>query len=114
MVLAACTTDTLLTAPSEPAFMKGGKGLKILEDVGVTAYLGQVGDIDNTDILAAAGSIAGVEAEHTAGFRLINRDKITPNNVSFDMRRTSQEVIVLASPFITAPDPVPPASSFPT
>ncbi|HUG28100.1 MAG TPA: ferritin-like domain-containing protein [Gemmatimonadales bacterium] len=87
---------------------------QILEDVGVTAYLGQVGNIDNTGILAAAGSIAGVEAEHAAGFRLINRDKITPNNVAFDMRRTSDEVIALASPFITAPNPVPPASSFPT
>lgn len=87
---------------------------QILEDVGVTAYLGQVGNIDSTAILAAAGSIAGVEAEHAAGFRLINRDKITPGNVSFDMRRTSQEVIALASPFITAPNPVPPASSFPS
>ncbi len=87
---------------------------QILEDVGVTAYLGQVGNIDDVGILAAAGSIAGVEAEHAAGFRLINREKITPDNVSFDTRRTSQEVIAAASPFITAPDPVPPASTFPT
>lgn len=87
---------------------------QILEDVGVTAYLGQVGNIDNTGILAAAGSIAGVEAEHAAGFRLINRDKITPGNVAFDMRRTSAEVIAIADPFITAPDPVPPASAFPS
>ncbi len=87
---------------------------QILEDVGVTAYLGQVGNIDSTDILAAAGSIAGVEAEHAAAFRLINRDKITPNNMSFDMRRDSTEVIAIASGFITAPNPVPPASSFPS
>lgn len=86
---------------------------EILEDVGVTAYLGQVGNIDDTGILAAAGSIAGVEAEHAAGFRLINRDKITPNNVAFDMRRTSAEVIALADPFITAPDPIPAPSTFP-
>ncbi len=86
---------------------------QILEDVGVTAYLGQVGNIDNTDILAAAGSIAGVEAEHAATFRLINRDKITPDNASFDMRRTSTEVLTLAGGFVTAPNPVPPASAFP-
>lgn len=87
---------------------------QILEDVGVTAYLGQVGNINDTGILAAAGSIAGVEAEHAAGFRLINRDKITPGNMAFDIRRTSAQVIALADPFITAPDPVPAASTFPS
>lgn len=86
---------------------------QVLEDVGVTAYLGQVGNIDDTDILAAAGSIAGVEGEHAAAFRLINRAPITPNNAAFDMRRTSAEVIALADPFITAPDPIPAASTFP-
>jgi hypothetical protein len=86
---------------------------QILEDVGVTAYLGQVGNIDDAGILAAAGSIAGVEGEHAAAFRLINRETITPDNNAFDMRRTSAEVIELADPFITAPDPIPAASDFP-
>lgn len=84
-----------------------------LEDVGVTAYLGQVGNIDDPGILAAAGSIAGVEAEHAAGFRLINGATITPNNNAFDERRDSSQVIAIAGGFITAPDPLPAPTSFP-
>ncbi len=84
-----------------------------LEDVGVTAYLGQVGNIDDPGILAAAGSIAGVEGEHAAAFRLINRNAITPNNNAFDMRRDSSQVLAEAGGFITAPDPIPAPMTFP-
>lgn len=78
-----------------------------LEDVGVTAYLGQVGNIDDTGILAAAGSIAGVEGEHAATFRYIRNQFITPDNQAFDTRRTSAEVLAAAGPFITqAPTPL--------
>ncbi len=78
-----------------------------LEDVGVTAYLGQVGNIDNTGILAAAGSIAGVEGEHAATFRYIRNQFITPDNQAFDTRRDSAQVLEAAGGFITqAPMPL--------
>ncbi|CAN5887310.1 hypothetical protein BH20GEM1_BH20GEM1_10790 [soil metagenome] len=78
-----------------------------LEDVGVTAYLGQVGNIDDAGILASAGSIALVEGEHAATFRYIRDVFITPDNTSFDLRRTSSQVLALASPFIAEAPPLP-------
>jgi len=72
-----------------------------LEDVGVTAYLGQVGNINNAGFLAAAGSIAGVEAEHAAMFRYIRSEFITPNNEAFDTRKDSAQVLAAAGGFIT-------------
>ncbi|MEO5826619.1 MAG: ferritin-like domain-containing protein [Gemmatimonadales bacterium] len=78
-----------------------------LEDVGVTAYLGQVGNIDDIGILAAAGSIAGVEAEHAATFRYIRNEFITPDNQAFDTRRDSAQVLAVAGGFVTrAPTPL--------
>ncbi|MEO5825621.1 MAG: ferritin-like domain-containing protein [Gemmatimonadales bacterium] len=78
-----------------------------LEDVGVTAYLGQVGNIDDIGILAAAGSIAGVEAEHAATFRYIRNEFITPDNQAFDTRRDSGQVLAVAGGFVTrAPTPL--------
>lgn len=78
-----------------------------LEDTGVTAYLGQTNNIDTVSILATAGTILGVEAEHASTFRLINGDTVTPGNADFDTPRSSAEVLAIAQPFITAAPPLP-------
>ena len=41
----------------------------MLEDTGVHAYLGQVGNIKNKTVLAGAGRILPVEARHAAWIR---------------------------------------------
>lgn len=43
-----------------------------LEDTGVTAYLGQAGNVSQTAVLGAAGSILAVEARHASWIRFIN------------------------------------------
>ncbi len=45
---------------------------QVLEDTGVTAYLGQVGNIFVKGTLSAAGTIATVEARHASWIRFIN------------------------------------------
>ena len=42
---------------------------QVLEDTGVAAYLGQVGNIKSKKILAAAGSILPIEARHAGWIR---------------------------------------------
>ncbi|MHB1329300.1 MAG: ferritin-like domain-containing protein, partial [Gemmatimonadales bacterium] len=49
-----------------------------LEDTGVSAYLGQAGNLDSGSLLGTAGAILGVEAEHAAAIRLIRGQPVTP------------------------------------
>lgn len=78
-----------------------------LEDTGVSAYLGQTGNIDSTSTLATAGTILGVEAEHASTFRLLNGEPVVPGNANFDDGRTSAEVLAIADDFITAAPTLP-------
>ena len=45
---------------------------QVLEDTGVRAYLGQVGNISSRAVLGAAGTIATVEARHASWIRFLN------------------------------------------
>ena len=45
---------------------------QVLEDTGVAAYLGQVGNIKSKKILGAAGSILPIEARHAGWIRDLN------------------------------------------
>ncbi len=71
-----------------------------LEDTGVSAYLGQVGNIRSRKILAAAGSILPIEARHAGWIRNINHVKGAPK--AFEGPRTKRQVlaVVRATKFI--------------
>ena len=70
-----------------------------LEPVGVGAYLGAAPLIQSPDVLAAAGSIAGVEGEHVVAVN--NLLGGLPAAVeAFPAAMTKKEVLAAVSPFI--------------
>ncbi len=82
----------------------------VLEDTGVSAYLGQAGNIDDkTTILGTAGAILGVEAEHASTFRLLTAQPVVPNDAAFEVPQTSAQVLaaVTATGFITGAPTLP-------
>jgi hypothetical protein len=64
---------------------------QVLEDTGVSAYLGQVGNIAQKGVLEAAGTIATVEARHAAWIRFING--ATPAPADFDRPKSERAIL---------------------
>ena len=64
---------------------------QVLEDTGVSAYLGQVGNIRAKGTLAAAATITTVEARHAAWIRNING--VLPAPASLDKRRSERSIL---------------------
>jgi len=64
---------------------------EVLEDTGVSAYLGQVGNVFQVPVLKAAGTIATVEARHASWIRFINGD--TPAPADFDTPKTEKAIL---------------------
>jgi hypothetical protein len=71
---------------------------RVLEAVGVSAYLGAAPLINSSDILAAAASIATVEARHQAFIRVASGAEAVP--APFDVALGPRAVFTLAAAFI--------------
>ena len=64
----------------------------VLENTGVHAYLGQVGNVKNPKVLAAAAAIVTIEARHAAEINSILGKSITPDG-PFDTGFTAAKVL---------------------
>ncbi|MBA2529655.1 MAG: ferritin-like domain-containing protein [Euzebyales bacterium] len=83
------------TVNKRGAFLKTAS---TFEELGVTAYHGQVAAIKSVDILAAAAAIAGVESRHAAILAVLTGNNPFP--APMEASRTMQEVLDIAAPFI--------------
>ncbi len=68
------------------------------EEVGVTAYHGQVPLIESGQILSAAASIAGVESRHAAVIHDLLGTNPFPNKI--EENRSKSEVLAIVTPFL--------------
>jgi len=75
---------------------------RIVENVGVGAYLGAAGLISDPNVLTAAASIVTIEARHQTILNLLNDGTTIPQ--SFDVALTPNEVVTLAGSFISGCD----------
>ncbi|MBA2310009.1 MAG: ferritin-like domain-containing protein [Pseudonocardiales bacterium] len=69
------------------------------EELGVSAYHGQVPLIMSADVLGAAASIAGVESRHAAILAQLTGGKPFPD--PFEQPKTMSDVLAAAKPFIS-------------
>ncbi|KAI0052594.1 hypothetical protein FA95DRAFT_1241887 [Auriscalpium vulgare] len=75
---------------------------RLVENVGVGAYLGAAHLIQDPVILTAAASIVTVEARHQTILNILNGGNAIPQ--AFDLPLLPQEVLAIASPFISGCD----------
>jgi rubrerythrin len=71
--------------------MKFAATSQVLEDTGVSAYLGQAANIFQPAVLRAAGTIVTVEARHASWIRFINLE--TPAPASFDKPKSEAAIL---------------------
>ena len=84
------------TFDSKASFLKNAA---TFEEVGVTAYHGQVPLISSVDVLAAAASIAGVESRHAAILAQLTGGNPFPHDI--EEHRTMAEVLKIVKPFLS-------------
>jgi len=75
---------------------------RVVEDLGVAAYLGAAHLVSDPVLLTAAGSILTVEARHQTVLNILNGGSAIPQ--AFDIPFTPSQVLAVASPFISGCD----------
>jgi hypothetical protein len=75
---------------------------RIIESVGVSAYLGGAALVSDPVLLTFAASILTVEARHQTILNILSGDGTAISN-AFDFALTPNEVLALASPFFMGP-----------
>ncbi len=70
-----------------------------VENLGAAAYLGQAGNIQNKEILAAALAIHTVEARHASTLNLVLKQSPTPDG-AFAKPMSMAQVLAVVKPFI--------------
>jgi hypothetical protein len=75
---------------------------RVVELVGVGAYLGAAPLVKDPSLLVAAGSILTVEARHQTVLNILSKNG-TAIPSAFDIGLMPNEVLALASPFIDGP-----------
>jgi hypothetical protein len=70
-----------------------------VENLGAAAYLGQAGNIQSKEILAAALAIHTIEARHAATLNLVLKQSPTPDG-AFAKPMTMAQVLAVVKPFI--------------
>ena len=84
----APAAGTTTMGAEEIAVRQPGNLAQVLENTGVGAYLGAAPNINDSSILAAAGSIATIEARHSGYLNVFLRDPITGNSADDDTDNT--------------------------
>ena len=72
---------------------------RVVENLGVAAYLGGASLVSDPVLLTAAASILTVEARHQTILNVLNGGSAIPQ--AFDIAFTPSEVLAIASPFIS-------------
>lgn len=75
---------------------------KTFENVGVGAYLGAAPLIENPAFLAAAGSIATIEARHAGVLNVLVGEPVSVNDESFETPLTLADVGAAIAPFVVS------------
>jgi hypothetical protein len=75
---------------------------RTLENVGVGAYLGAAPVIESAAYLAAAGSIATIEARHAGYLSVLLNNFVSQSNEDFETALTAAQVGNAAKPFIAS------------
>jgi hypothetical protein len=105
---AAAPTFQNLDAPTLQQFLQMAQ---MFEDVGTSAYLGQIPLIQDKNVLATAGGIMAVEGRHAGGLRAYRKvastaeggdpnTTLTEDGESVNRARTRDQVLTIIQPYI--------------